>query len=251
MATRIGQSGKRGSVGRGFLVLLLGFAVGAALFTPWEKLCERLVQHVDSKLTNLNFTWQDLRRAGPSGFRIDELVVGFENSPGSLRFAHADLRFGFSPLARVRLDTGGDECHLNIYRSGLLEIEGRVNLTFLFGGGGVQGNLFAKGGVMPSEEGLLAGTGWLNLRSEKLVLPDGTVSEELNLTTEINRGNWIVKNVSMRKPVDFQGNGLAELNRESFPDSAVRLKGEYAIGDSFYPVEIESRLGDFLGDSNR
>ncbi len=232
-----------------FLVVFLGFAVGVALFTPWEKLCERLVQHVDSKLINLNFTWKDIRRAGPSGFRIDDLVIGFENSPGALRFEHADLRFGISPLAKVRLNTGGDECHLNIFRNGHLELDGKVDLTYLFGGGRLQGSVFAKGGFMPSPKGELLGSGWLDLRAHRLVLPDGTLSEDLSLTLEIQDKEWNIKNASIRKPIDFQGSGLFEPDRTNFTDSVVKLNGEVAVGDEFHPVELESRLGLLLGAS--
>lgn len=240
------KQSRSGHTGAAFLVLLLGFGLGITVFTPWAVLCERLVQHVDSKLVNMNLTWTDLRRAGPSGFRIDNLTVGFDNAPGALHFEHADLRFGFSPLARVRLNTSGEECYLNIFRSGLLEIDGQVDLTYLLGGGGVQGDLYAKGGIMPSDDGRLLGSGWLDLRSRQMVLPDGKRAEELALTLEINGSQWAIKNVSIRQPVDFQGKGVAELDKTQFMDTNIRLKGEIAVGDTFHPVDVDTRLGTFF-----
>ncbi|WP_147819418.1 hypothetical protein [Salidesulfovibrio onnuriiensis] len=241
------QSNKRGGAGLAFLVLLLGFAVGITLFMPWETLCERLVRHVDSKLESVNFTWKDIRRAGPSGFRIDNLAVGFANAPGALRFEHADLRFGISPLARVRLNTGGEECLLKIYRSGLVECEGQINLTYLLGGSGMQGTLFAKGGIMTSE----TESGWLHLRSHRLILADGTESEDLSLTVEIRGGTWELKNISLRKPLDFQGKGSVALDRGDLRNSLVTLAGEVAVGNTFHPLNLENRLGFLLGAPGR
>lgn len=234
-----------------FLTVFLGFAVGVALFMPWEKLCVRLMEYVDSRLPSLNLTWDDLNRAGPSGFRVDGLVVGFENSPGSMTFEHADIRFGLDPLARVRLNTGGDEFFLNFSRSGLIEFDGSIDLTYLFGRGKLRGSVSVKGKTRVDQSGRFPGTGWVDIRTPDLTLPDGTVCRDVALTAEMRGRSWIVKNISLRKPVDFQGTGVVTFDEASIPDSKVSIEGQIAMGNTFHPYDARGTLGSVLFSGRR
>jgi hypothetical protein len=229
-----------------FLTVFLGFALGVALFMPWEKICVRLVEYVDAKLVNTRFTWTDLRRAGPSGFRLDGLVVSFANAPGSMFFEHADLRFGFSPLARVRLNTGGSECYVSVDTEGRLKVEGQVNLTFLFGRSELGGLVHVKGRIIPTSDGRLLGSGWFDLRAPRLVLPDGTLCSEVSATVEMNEHQWNIKNFSQKQPVDYQGKGVMELDPDSVPRSVVRLDGELIVGGRPHAYDVEGTLHDLL-----
>ncbi|GEM_PF-1069185 len=229
-----------------FLAIFLGLAVGVTLFMPWEKICVRLVEHIDSRLVNTRFTWSDLRRAGPSGFRIDDLAVGFANAPGAMFFEHADLRFGFSPLARVRLNTGGSECFVSVDSKGRLTIDGEVNLTYLFGRSELGGLVHVRGRLIPSGDGLLLGTGWFDLRAPRLELPDGTVCSEVAATVALNNNHWNIKNISLKKPVDYQGKGVLELDQTSVPHSLVRLEGDLIVGGQSHSYSLQGRLKDLL-----
>ena len=99
---------------RMFLVLF-GFLVGIALFMPWEKLWSSALVSLDEKMPTIGLRWEAIDKAGPLGFRVRELRITLADTPGSLAFHRAQVSVGFSPLAHVRLDTGGSECELDLF----------------------------------------------------------------------------------------------------------------------------------------
>ena len=227
-----------------FFLVLLGFLVGVVLFTPWNKIWAHALTSLDESLPTVGFRWDSIDRDGPFGFRINGFKIAVADTPGSLAFRHAYVSMGFSPLAHVRLDTGGSQCELDLFRNGAFEFEGDLNLTSLLGGADFKGVLRVAGNFFLPAGATLPKKGWFDLRSQQLTLPDAKSIEDLAFTAEISGPNLEVRDFSMRTPIAIKATGRGLVDPDNLYRTAFMLKGEVTIGQRTIPYDVQGTLAD-------
>lgn len=229
-----------------FFLLLFGFLLGVAIFTPWDKIWASALASLDEKLPTVGLRWEGIDRDGPLGFRVRQLNVTVADTPGSLAFQHAYVTVGFSPLAHVRLDTGGSQCELDLFQSGSFEFEGDLNLTALLGGADFKGILHVAGDLFLPAGAALPRNGWIDIRSQQLLLPGEKSVEDLAFTAEIHGPDMAIRDFSMGKPVAFKGAGTGLLDAANLYRTRFDLKGEMTIGKRTFPYEAQGTLADAI-----
>ncbi len=228
-----------------FLVLF-GLLIGIALFTPWNKIWASALATVDEKLPTVGLQWEGIDRDGPFGFRVRNLQITVANTPGSLMFKQAYVRMGFSPLARVRLDTGGSRCDLDLFRNGSYEFEGDLNLTALLGGTDFKGILRVAGNLFMPAGSELPKKGWVDIRSQQFILPDEKTIEDLAFTAEIHGPDMDIRDFSIRLPITIKTAGKGVLDPKNLYNTRFDLKGEVTIGKQAVPYETQGTLNDAI-----
>ena len=226
--------------------LVLGLAAGLVVFTPWDKLWVMAVNNVDERLPLVGLSWDGVRKEGPSGFQLRGLRITVNGMPGELTFEHADVRIGLNPLARIRLDTGGAQCMLQLYDNGRIEFQGDLNATYLLGRGDIQGVVHASGSLYFPQGATLPVKSWLDVRSSWLSLPGPKVYQDLAFTAEIEGAEVRIRDYSLSAPVNIKTSGTATLDPQGLIKSVVALKGEQRLGNSAYPYEFHGTVGQAL-----
>ncbi|WP_272698825.1 hypothetical protein [Desulfovibrio sp. Fe33] len=229
------------------LVLMsLGFALGVALFTPWGKVWASALTRLDANMPAVGLTWSSIDRDGPFGFRVRDFKISAAQTPGRLHFEHAYVTVGLSPLARVRLDTGGAQCLLELFSNGVFDFEGDMDLTYLLGNSDLKGVVHASGSLFLPEGARLPRKGWMDVRSAQLVLPGGKVIEDLAFTSEIENVNMNVRDFSMRLPLNYKSSGTAVIDPDDFFRTRFDLKGDMTVGRETFPYEMRGTLGEAI-----
>ena len=228
-----------------FLVLF-GFLLGVALFTPWGKIWAHALASLDENQPTVGLRWDSLDRDGPFGFRINGFKITVADTPGSLTFRHAYVTMGFSPLAHVRLDTGGSQCVLDLYRSGAFEFEGDLNLTSLLGAADFKGILHVAGDLFLPAGATLPRKGWIDIRSQQLVLPGDKIVEDLAFTSEIRGPAMEVRDFSIRNPLTIKASGKGVIDPANLYRTVFRLNGTVTIGKRTIPYDVEGTLADVV-----
>lgn len=227
-----------------FFLILFGFLIGIALFTPWNKIWASALAGVDAQLPTLGLRWEGIDRDGPFGFRVRDLKITVAGTPGSLSFRHAYVNVGFSPLAHVRLDTGGTQCELDLFQNGTYEFEGDLNLTSLLGGADVKGTLHVAGNLFMPAGSRLPKKGWIDVRSQQLILPGDKIVYDLAFTSEINGPDMEVRDFSIAKPIHLKAAGRGVIDPKNLFLTAFDLKGEMTIGRQVFPYSTKGTLAD-------
>ncbi len=226
------------------LLISFGFLLGIALFTPWNKLWASALTTVDEQLPTVGLRWEGIDRDGPFGFRVQKLKITVADTPGSLSFHKATVSVGFSPLARVILDTGGTQCELNVFQTGVFDFEGDLNLTALLGGADVKGSLHVAGNLFMPAGATLPKKGWIDLRSQQLLLPGDKSVEDLAFTAEINGPDMDVRDFSIAKPITLKASGRGLIDPDNLFRTAFDLNGEITIGRQVVPYNTKGTLAD-------
>ncbi|CCH49408.1 hypothetical protein [Pseudodesulfovibrio piezophilus] len=227
-----------------FFLMFFGFALGIALFTPWNKLWSSALASLDERLPTVGLRWDSIDKDGPFGFRVRELKVTLADTPGNLAFHQAYVSIGFSPLAKVRLDTGSSECELNLFQNGTFDFEGDLNLTALLGGADLKGILHVAGNLFMPEGAILPRNGWVDIRSQHLILPDEKVVEDLAFTSEIKGQDMTIRDFSMGKPLSVKASGRGLLNPVDLYQTSFDLKGQMTVGKKTFPYDMKGSLAD-------
>jgi len=227
-----------------FFLVLFGFLIGVALFTPWGKIWSHALTSLDESHPMFGLRWDSIDRDGPLGFRINGFKITMADTPGSLAFRHAYVSVGFSPLARARLDTGGAQCELELFRNGVFAFEGDLNLTSLLGGADFKGGLRVAGNLFLPGGATLPQKGWLDLRSQQLLLPDGKSIEDLAFTAEIHDRKLDVRDFSIRQPLTIKATGTGLVDPTNVYRTTFDLKGDMTIGQRSIPYDLKGTLGD-------
>ncbi len=230
---------------RMFLVIF-GFLIGIALFMPWNKIWASALTSLDEEQPTIGLRWDSIDKDGPLGFRVSGLKITVADTPGSLAFRHAYVRIGFSPLAHVRLDTAGSQCELDIYNTGAFEFEGDLNLTSLLGGADFKGILYVAGNLFMPAGSVLPKNGWVDLRSQQLLLPDEKSIEDLAFTAEIKDADMNIRDFSIAKPITLKAAGVGVLDPKNLYRTRFDLKGEMTIGKRVFPYDTQGTLADAI-----
>lgn len=228
------------------LLILLGFLMGVALFTPWDKIWASALARLDENLPMVGLTWEGIDRDGPLGFRVRGFTITVADTPGSLHFNHASVSMGFSPLAKVRLDTGGTECFLELYSNGIFEFKGDLNLTFLLGHSDFKGILNASGSLYMPEGARLPQNGWLDIRSQQLILPGEQTVNDLAFTAAIENNHLDIRDFSLRRPIQYKSTGTATVDPNNFFKTLFKFQGEMTVGNDTFPHDIKGTLAEAL-----
>lgn len=228
------------------VLALAGFAFGIALFMPWDKLWTSVLVRFDEELSSAGFSWESMDREGPLSFRLVNLEVAAAGMPGVLRFEHAYVRMGNSPLAKVRLDTGGPQCTLGIYRNGRFEFEGELNLTYLFGHGDYQGQLHASGSLFLPAGAVLPKKGWVDLRSQQLILPRNRMCRDFAFTAEVADADVRIRDFTIAAPLAVRAGGSMKLSPTNLFASTYAVQGERDVNGSTIPYASSGILADVL-----
>lgn len=228
-----------------FLVFF-GFLLGLALFTPWNKIWASTLASLDEKLPSVGLSWDSIDKDGPFGFRVNELRVRLADTPGSLSFHQARVRIGFNPLARVKLDTNGSECELNLFRNGVFEFEGDLNLTALLGGSDFKGIIRAAGRLFLPAGAILPENGWVDIRSQQLVLPSSKTVNDLAFTAELSGPAMDIRDFSIRLPIAIKSSGRGAIDARNLYNSAFELTGQITVGHQSVPYETKGTLKEIL-----
>lgn len=228
------------------LLVALGLFLGIALFTPWNKIWAHALASLDETLPTVGLRWDSIDRDGPLSFRINGFKITVADTPGSLAFRHAYVSMGFSPLAHVRLNTGGSQCELDLFRTGAFEFEGDLNLTSLLGGADFKGSLHVSGNLFLPAGATLPQKGWIDIRSQQLILPGDKVIEDLAFTAEIRGPAMDVRDFSMLRPIAIKAAGKGILDPENLYRTTFALKGEMTIGKRTIPYDVEGTLADAI-----
>lgn len=227
-------------------LLLFGFFVGLALFTPWDKLWASALASLDERLPTVGLRWESIDRAGPIGFRVKKLRVSFADTPGALAFDQAYVRVGFSPIAHVRLDTGGSQCELELFQNGSFEFEGDLNMTALLGGADLKGVLHVAGDLFLPAGATLPKKGWVDIRSQQLLLPGDKSVEDIAFTAEIRDADMDIRDFSMGKPLVLKTAGVGLINQQNLYQTQFDLKGEMTIGKRVFPYDAKGTLAQAI-----
>lgn len=227
-------------------MVLAGFILGVALFTPWGKMWERVLETLDRNTSEYQLSWSGIDRAGPSGFRMKNVELALAGTPGALAFAEADVRVGFNPLAKVRIGTGGPECFLTIHRTGWVDFEGDLNLTYVLRNSDIRGILHAKGKFRTAPKSGAPLKGWADLRTQLLELPGGRSVSDLSYTGVLEGKTVTIRNFSIKTPLDLRVEGKAELNRNNFPATRIQVTGEVMTPTGSEPYNREFTLSDLF-----
>jgi len=228
------------------MLISVGFIIGVGLFTPWDKIWASALTRVDAGLPTIGLTWAEIDRDGPFSFRVQDFRISVAQTPGYLRFKHAYVSIGISPLAKVRLDTGGPQCNLELFSNGVFEFEGDLNLTYLLGYGDFKGVLHASGSLFMPEGAILPRDGWVDVRSPMLILPGEKKVEDIAFTASISNEKMDIRDFSIRLPLTYKsvGKGIidpADLFRTSFD-----LSGEMTVGKETFPYEMQGTLAEAI-----
>lgn len=227
-----------------FFLILFGFLIGIALFMPWNKLWASALANVDEQLPTLGLRWEGIDRDGPFGFRVRGLRITVAETPGSLFFHQAYVNVGFSPLAHVRLDTGGTQCELDMFQNGTLEFEGELDLTSLLGGADIKGNLHVAGSLFMPAGSDLPQKGWIDIRSQQLILPGEKLVNDLAFTSEISGPDMDVRDFSIAQPIKLKAAGRGIIDPKNVFQTAFDLSGEMTIGRQSFPYSTKGTLAD-------
>lgn len=219
-----------------------GFLLGVALFTPWDKIWSAALASADERLPMIGLRWESIDRDGPLGFRVNGLKISVLDTPGRFAFRHAYVRVGFSPLARVRLDTGGPQCELEVHRSGVFEFEGDLNLTYLLSQADFKGVLHVAGNLFMPAGTRLPRSGWVDVRSQQLVLPGEKIVEDLAITAEVSGPEVDIRDFSMGLPINIKAAGTGRLDPDNLYRTTFDLTGEMTVGQRTMAYEAEGRL---------
>lgn len=225
-------------------LIIFGFLLGIALFTPWSKIWASALASVDEKLPTIGLRWKDIDHDGPFSFRINQFRITVADTPGSLAFHRAYVQVGFSPLAHVVLDTGDSRCELDLYQTGTFEFEGDLNLTSLLGGADFKGILHVAGNLFLPAGSRLPKNGWVDIRSQQLLLPGDKSVEDLAFTAEIRDADMDIRDFSMGKPLTLKAAGTGVLDPDNLYRTTFDLKGEMTIGKRVIPYEAQGSLAD-------
>lgn len=228
-----------------FLVIF-GFMIGIALFTPWNKIWASALASVDEELPTIGIRWDGIDHDGPFSFRVIGLKITVADTPGSLAFHQAYVEIGFSPLAHVRLDTAGSECELDMFQTGAFEFEGDLNLTSLLGGADFKGILHVAGNLFMPAGSELPKNGWIDVRSQQLILPDEKSIEDIAFTAEIKGPDMDIRDFSMGKPITLKAAGKGILDPKNIYNTHFDLKGEMTIGKRVFPYDAQGTLSDAI-----
>ena len=228
------------------LLIFFGFVLGVVLFTPWAKIWASALTRLDESLPAIGLTWSGIDHDGPLGFRVRDFKISVAQTPGRLHFAHAYVTMGFSPLATVRLDTGGPQCRLELFSNGVFDFEGDLNLTYLLGNSDLRGVLRVSGSLFLPEGARLPRNGWVDVRSQQLVLPGEKVVEDLAFTAEIKDADMAVRDFSMRLPLAYKSAGTAVIDPDNLSRTRFDLKGDMTVGRDTFPYEMRGTLADAI-----
>ncbi|WP_319582682.1 hypothetical protein [uncultured Pseudodesulfovibrio sp.] len=226
------------------VLMFLGLAIGVVLFMPWDKIWASALTRLDESLPSVGLSWSGIDHDGPLGFRVRDFNISVAQTPGRLRFEHAYVTMGFSPLATVRLDTGGPQCHLELFSNGVFDFEGDMDLTYLLGNSDLKGVLHASGSLFLPDGARLPKNGWVDVRSAQLVLPGDKVVEDLAFTAEIENRDLAVRDFSMRLPLTYKSTGTAVIDPDNLFRTRFDLKGDMTVGRDTFPYEMHGTLAD-------
>ena len=246
MARRKGPSSLPGRILARFFLVIFGFLLGIALFTPWNKIWASALVSLDEELPTVGLSWQSIDKDGPFGFRVNELKIRLADTPGSLNFHQAYVSMGFNPLARVKLDTGGAQCELDLFRNGVFEFEGDLNLTALLGGSDFKGNLRVAGNLLLPAGSTLPEKGWVDIRSQQLILPGNKTIEDLAFTAELRGPAMDIRDFSMRLPIAIKSTGKGAIDANNLYRSAFEMTGEITIGHQTIPYKTKGTLEEAI-----
>lgn len=228
------------------LLITLGFLLGIALFTPWDKIWASALASLDEELPTIGLTWDSIDRDGPLGFRVKNFKITVAQTPGALQFQNAHVSVGFSPLAKVRLDTGGSQCQLDLYSNGSFEFEGDLNLTYLLGYSDFKGVLHTSGNLFMPAGAVLPKNGWVDIRSQQLILPGDKSVEDLAFTAEVRNAAMDIRDFSMMLPIAYKSAGTAVINPDNIYQTSFKLSGDMTVGKQVFPYEVEGTLADAI-----
>ncbi|SOB58827.1 conserved protein of unknown function [Pseudodesulfovibrio profundus] len=229
-----------------FFLVLLGFTIGIALFTPWNKIWASALVSLDERLPTIGLRWEGIDRDGPIGFRVRGLEITVADTPGSLKFNWAYVTMGFSPMAYVRLDTGGSECELELFGNGTMAFEGDVDITALLGGADIKGQMRVAGSFFLPPGAKLPKKGWLDMRSQQLILPGERFVEDIAFMTEIKERELSVRDFSMGSPLKIKTSGTGIIGEGNLFLTTFELTGEKTVGKEIVPYSVEGSLGDAI-----
>jgi len=225
---------------------IIGFIIGIALFTPWDKIWASALASVDEELPTIGLTWDRIDHDGPFGFRVRDFRITVAQTPGDLHFEYAYVKMGFSPLANVQLNTGGSKCQLDLYSNGSFEFEGDLNLTYLLGYADFKGILRTSGKLFLPAGSVLPKKGWVDIRSQQLILPGDKSIEDLAFTAEMKGADMDIRDFSMRLPLTYKSAGTAILDPENLYRTTFKLQGDMTVGKESFPYEVEGTLSDAI-----
>lgn len=227
-------------------LMIIGFLAGVALLTPWDKIWASALASVDQELPTIGLTWDKIDHDGPFGFRVVDLRITVAETPGDLHFENAYVTMGFSPLAKVRLNTGGSRCELELFSNGSFEFEGDLNLTYLLGYADFKGTLRTSGNLFMPAGSVLPKKGWVDIRSQQLILPGEKSIEDLAFTAEIKGANMDIRDFSMRLPLTYKSIGTAVLDPDNIYRTTFKLDGDMTVGKESFPYTVEGTLADAI-----
>lgn len=243
---RLQSSSLPGRVLARLLLISLGFLIGVALFTPWDKIWASALTRLDASQPSIGLTWESIDRDGPFSFRVRDFKITVAETPGYLRFRHAYVTMGFSPLAKVRLDTGGPQCFLELFSNGVFEFKGDLNLTYLLGFSDFKGTLNTSGSLFLPAGAKLPENGWVDIRSQHLILPGDTTVKDLAFTAAIEGKDMDIRDFSLHQPVNYKSTGVAVIDPEDLFRTQFSLKGEMTVGRDTFPYEMKGSLAEAI-----
>lgn len=245
-AEKLAHSSLPGRILARLFLIALGFLIGVALFTPWDKIWASALAKLDGRLPTMGMTWASIDRDGPFGFRVNEVNITAAQTPGSLTFKHAYVNMGFSPLATVRLDTGGPQLNLKLFSNGVFEFDGDLNLTYLLGFSDFKGMIHTSGSLFLPAGARLPHMGWVDIRSQQLVLPGEKIVEDLAFTAEIEKEKMNIRDFSIRRPLTYKSSGSAVIDPGDIYGTRFDLEGHMTVGRETFPYEMKGTLSQAI-----
>jgi hypothetical protein len=233
----------------GAAALCIGLVAGLVLYLPWDTVWHLVLRQYSASRPELRLSWQNVDRAGPLGFRVNGLSAegpGWNVSP---RMQWVDVRLGVTPLATVRMDSGGRQAELVFFDSGAFDFHGQINLACL-GRRDIQGSVDVRAEGRYLRDSQVLEKGILDLRGVSLTLPDSLWLGDAALALEYQEGGSLrIRSFTLREPVQIRAEGTATLRLDALLRSPYTVAGELIRGRETLAFSAAGSLGDFLGQA--
>jgi hypothetical protein len=93
---------------------------------------------------------------------------------------------------------------------------------------------------------ILPKNGWVDIRSQQLILPGNKTIEDLAFTAEIKGPHMDIRDFSIRLPLTYKSAGIATLNPDNIYRTTFKLKGDMIVGKQSFPYAVEGTLADAI-----
>jgi len=226
------------------IFFIIGLIAGLSFFFPRESLWHYLMSKADHKHEAVRFIRYDLIEAEWNKTLINNLEISFRNHEYFL--PEIQITLGLRPFLQAVVNTG-PEIKLKLETRKKLSALGEIDLAGLLPGQGMTGNLWINGNIFFQTWSQPPAGGTIELESRgELKLEDSLDIENLKLQTVLADNRLEIRNLSMKKPLDFTCSGHVLLNWDNLIRSNYDVQGHFRMADDSVAFEQRGVIADLI-----